>query len=150
MQVDIKEVESLSYLFTRIVGKVFLAPYSSEYCNEMTGAQKRILFYLDWEGPKKMSEIARLVEVTTPAATAVVDKLVRQDLVTRETDPEDRRIIRVMLSENGHKVMLELRQLHERRMEEILGKLNPEKRTQLIHSFEKIHEILSEIDSTGA
>lgn len=150
MHVDIKEVESLSYLFGRVMGKIFLSSRTTERCNEMTGAQKRILFYLHLEGAKKMSEIARLVAVTTPAATAVVDKLVKQDLVRRETDPEDRRIIRVVLSENGCRAMDELRQLHQQRLEEILEKLDSEKRAQLIQSFEKIHQILAEVDSSGA
>jgi DNA-binding MarR family transcriptional regulator len=150
MQVDIKDVESLSYLFLRVVGKIFLAPYSSDTCNEMTGAQKRILFYLDLEGPKKMSDVARLVAVTTPAATAVVDKLVKQDLVTREPDTVDRRIIRVALSENGRRTVDELKLIHERRLEDILSRLDADKRAQLIESFERIHEILTEIDTPAA
>lgn len=147
MQVDVQEIEALSYLFLRVVGRIFLGPYGNAEANELTGAQKRILFYLDMDGPKKMSDIARLVAVTMPAATAVVDKLVKADLVTREADTSDRRVIRIALSKHGSSMISELRRLHEKRLREILERLEPEKRVQLLSAFEQMHDVLLHLDS---
>jgi DNA-binding MarR family transcriptional regulator len=147
MDVDIREIESLNYVFLRVLGKIFLAPCSNPAANEMTGAQKRTLYLLDLEGPQKMSDIAKLVGVTLPAATPVVDKLVRAGLVAREPDTRDRRVIRVALTARGRKTLKSLKQHHENRLRDVLRELTPAQRTELVSHFSRIHELLSIIDS---
>ncbi|MBX7247214.1 MAG: MarR family transcriptional regulator [Candidatus Sumerlaeaceae bacterium] len=147
MQADIREIESLNYLFLRVMGQIFLTPHSNPEHNEMTGAQKRILYFLDIHGPQKMSDIARLVAVTMPAATAVVDKLVRAGLVARESDVNDRRVIRITMTRTGKETTNKLKEIHEQRLREVLEILEPEKRSELIRSFERIHQLLTEIES---
>lgn len=146
MKVDIREIEALNYLFLRVMGKVFLGPYSTPENNEMTGAQKRILYFLDIEGPQRMSEIARLVAVSLPAASAVVDRLVRSGLVHRESDPEDRRVIRIGLTAQGRRVLARIKQMHEKRLAEMLERLPSEKRSELVGCFERIYDLMTEID----
>jgi len=128
------------------MGQVFLSATSNPVFNEMTGAQRRILYLLDLKGPNPMSQIARLVGCTLPAATGVVDKLVRSGQVERIAAPEDRRIVKVALTETGRQTLAELKKVHEQRLAEVLAHLSPEKRDELIHSFAKIHDILSELE----
>lgn len=147
MKVDVREIASLNYLFLRVLSRIFLMPSSSRPLNEMTGAQKRILYYLDLEGPQRMSDIARLVGVSLPAATITVEKLVEAKLVKRSADPRDRRVVRVDLTQKGRRVVQQLNRVHERRFREILSKLTPEEREELIGHFQRIHDLLALIDS---
>ncbi len=142
------EIEGLNDLFLRVMGKVLLRSESNPTTNEMTGAQKRILYLLDLEGPKRMSRIAKLVGVTLPAATAVVDKLVRSQLVMRESDPDDRRAVLVALTAEGRRATAKFKQVHEQRLREVLERLDAEKRGRLIRAFQAIHDLLAEIDTT--
>lgn len=146
MKVDIREIESLNNVFLKVMGQVFLSTSSNKTFNEMTGAQRRILYILDIKGPQKMTHIARLVGVTVPAATAVVDKLVRCGCVQRVTDSRDRRVTRVSLTPLGRKAHAKMKRIHEKGLSAALEKLAPEKRTELIVAFERIHVLLSEID----
>ena len=146
MNVDIRDIESLNNVFFKVMGQIFFASASTTTFNEMTGAQRRILYLLDIKGPQKMTQIAHLVGVTVPAATAVVDKLVRAGFVQRDADPGDRRVIHVALTPLGRKTGAKLRRVHEKGLATALAKLLPEKREELILAFEKIHVLLSEID----
>jgi DNA-binding MarR family transcriptional regulator len=147
MNLDAQQLSALNYLFTRVLGQIFLAPYSNPTFNEMPGAQKKILFYLDYRGPGRMSDLARQVSITMPAATAVVDKLVKSGLVSRENDPADRRVIIVALTASGRRTIRRVMHLHERRFEEILQRLPERKRAQLVAAFATVYELLSEIDT---
>jgi DNA-binding MarR family transcriptional regulator len=144
--VDIRQIQSLNEVFTGVMRQIFLNPVSSDPAhNDMTWAQKKILFLIESHGPQKMSDIARQINVTMSGATAVVDKMVRAALVTRESDPDDRRVIRIALSDAGRKMMAECASTQVRCLEQILGKLSDAKRAELLESFERIHALLTEI-----
>ena len=147
--IDIKLIQSLNDVFTSVMKRIFLTPASSAdpAQNEMTWAQKKILVFLDESGPQKMSTVARQICVAMSAATAIVDKMVRADMVVREADPLDRRVIRIALSDKGKQAMQECMHVQARCFEEILERLEPAKRTELLEAFEKIHRLLSEIQT---
>ena len=142
---DIKQLDSLYQLFLQLVGEVYLAPYSTPEFNELTGAQKKILFLLVVNGPQRMSEIARQVSVSMAAATGIVDKLVASDLVSRENAPDDRRVVIVSLTSEGRRVVKRLNYIHERRLKELLDLLPEEQRSELISLFERIIELLGQM-----
>lgn len=147
--VDIKLLQSLNDVFTNVMKQIFLTPVSS--CdpaqNDMTWSQRKILVFLEEHGPQKMSTVARQICVTLSAATAIVDKLVRAELVYREADPTDRRVIRIGLSEKGGELLSESLKVQARCFEDILEKLEPTKRAELVDAFRKIHGLLSEVQS---
>lgn len=143
---DIAQLESLNYVFLRVMGQIFLNSSSNPTFNEMTGAQKRILYFLDLKGPQRMSDIARLVGCTVPAASGVVEKLVRSGLVQREPGESDRRVIHIDMTARGRQVLSELKHIHEERLQTVLEHLSPQRRNELIESFHKIHDILCELE----
>lgn len=146
--VDIKQLRSLNDVFSSVMKQIFLTPFSSgEDQNDVTWAQRKILLLIESHGPQKMSDIARQISVTMSGATAVVDKMVKTGLVTREFDPADRRVVLIAISKEGRDVMQHCVRMQERCFESVLDKLSPEKRTQLLESFEKIHSLLAEIQA---
>lgn len=150
MDVDIHQLENLNRLFVQVMSEIFLSPHSSQACNDLTGAQKKILYHLAMCGPHKMSDIARQVSVSVTGATGVVDRLVKMELVERDHDPSDRRVILIRLTALGQQTFEELQTAHQRRLEEVLGNLEPAKRLELIASFERIHSLLSELRESAA
>jgi DNA-binding MarR family transcriptional regulator len=66
--------------------------------------QLEALSLLD-RGGLRMSELARELDISEPASTALADRLVRGGLVARHTDPDDRRIVRLELSPQGRDFM---------------------------------------------
>jgi DNA-binding MarR family transcriptional regulator len=66
--------------------------------------QLEALSLLD-HGGLRMSELARELDISEPASTALADRLVKGGLVERHADPDDRRIVRLELSSNGRDLM---------------------------------------------
>jgi len=56
---------------------------------------------LEAHGPTKMSDVASLLGVKPPAASAAVDALEREGYVARVHDPEDRRVTHVHVTDEG-------------------------------------------------
>jgi DNA-binding MarR family transcriptional regulator len=52
-----------------------------------------------------MRDIAEYLRVSAPSATGLVDALVREKLVTRRSDPADRRRVRISVSKKGKKAV---------------------------------------------
>lgn len=149
--VNLEKLRSLNDAFTNMMRQIFLTPASSgEDHNDLTWAQRKIMMTIDACGPQKMSDLARQISVTMSGATAVVDKLVQAELVTRELSPHDRRVVLIELSSKGRKLLAENAKTQERCFEAVLDRLSPEKQEVLLESFERIHGILLELQTCDA
>lgn len=78
-------------------------------------AQMKALVQLAEYGPQTMGELARGLGITTPSATGLVNPLVEMGHVVRERDPNDRRVVRVRLSDEARRLADDV--LAERRTE---------------------------------
>lgn len=147
--VDIKQLRSLNDVFSDVMKQIFLTPFSSDPGqNDVTWAQRKILMMIEAKGPQKMSDLARQICVTMSGATAIIDKMVKQGLVTRQFDPGDRRVVLIALSDDGRSVIKDATRVQERVFEDILDRLSPEKRVELLESFTRIHTLLQELASS--
>jgi DNA-binding MarR family transcriptional regulator len=87
----------------------FTKDYGKEiYKLKMTPPQFITLDLLNKHGESKMTDLAHYINVTTAAMTGVVDRLVRDGYVSRNSDPEDRRIIKVALTAKGNRVVKDI------------------------------------------
>jgi DNA-binding MarR family transcriptional regulator len=73
---------------------------------ELTLTQIKLLHHLEDQQPRELTlkEAAELVHVSLPAASRLVDDLVRRGFAQRREDLEDRRMKRVCLTDRGRAV----------------------------------------------
>jgi DNA-binding MarR family transcriptional regulator len=90
---------------------------------DLTMPQLKVVLLLFISGPSRMSEIASALGVSLATATGVVDRLVERDILTREGDPGDRRVVLCRLSEKGEELMSGLWQLSQDRAGELMRSL---------------------------
>ena len=64
--------------------------------------QAYALTFLHYNAPSKISDICEHMMVSAAAASQMVDRLEKQNLVARIPDPGDRRVRNVVLSEHGN------------------------------------------------
>jgi DNA-binding MarR family transcriptional regulator len=83
---------------------------------EVTLTQYRSLVVLASRGPQGVASLAEALAVTAPTASRLVERLVRKGLVRRRADRQDRRQVRIGLTEAGRDLV---RLVTERRREEI-------------------------------
>jgi DNA-binding MarR family transcriptional regulator len=83
----------------------------------VTGTQFFVLMYLRNNKSSKISEIAEFMGVKPSAVSFMIDRLEHNNFVFREHDKKDRRVVNIMLSEDGIKklehVILERKKIFE-------------------------------------
>jgi len=99
--------------------------------------QLEALSLLD-RGGLRMSELARELDISEPASTALADRLVRGGLVERHADPDDRRIVRLELSRAGRDLMSRWGSHRRRMMTATFEVLSDRQLTALIDILETL------------
>ncbi len=99
---------------------------------DLTMPQLKVVLLLFTNGPERMSAIASALGVSLATATGVVDRLVEKDMVAREADPNDRRVVLIRLSDKGEKLIAGLWQLARHNAEVLLRALD-QRQLQLLN-----------------
>ncbi len=106
----------------------------------LTPAQERALRMITRSGePLRMTELADHLGIVPRSVTTVIDALEQAGLVRREIDPQNRRAIRLHLTERGGAVRDEMRQARRRAAEDLFAPLP-------VSDREALGEILSRLD----
>ncbi len=129
----------LSDVFCELMRKA-AASVEAESADDITPALVQCLQHVYTHGPSSIRKIARGLSVTVPAASQLVERLVQKDLVTREINKEDRRYANVRLTDEGKRVVREVRSRRSEWLESITENLSSERRRMLIDSLESFIE----------
>lgn len=98
----------------------------------ITPAQARLLRTLaHYPAPPRMADLAEGLEVVPRAVTTLVDGLEASGRVRRVPDPTNRRVIRIELTDEGHRAVSELHAARRAAAREILAPLTPGQRKVL-------------------
>jgi DNA-binding MarR family transcriptional regulator len=64
-----------------------------------------VLAVLDVDGPLPMRGLAETLDVSQASATGIVDRMEQRGLVERSRDDDDRRVVRVALTDEGRRLI---------------------------------------------
>lgn len=117
--------------------------------NGFTPPQMHTLMWIGGEGPLTMGEIARRVGVTEKTVTGIVDRLETKGLVQRERDLNDRRVIRVYLTEDGVRTHEEMSSQVLARMTEFMSFLPDEDSSALVGIVQRLVTRLEELEKAS-
>lgn len=117
---------------------------------EISLPQLHLLMALQQDGPMTVSELAHLLHVSAPSASAILDRMEERGLVRRVRDQVDRRVVRVEMSDHGRDTMEELTWLRRDQMHRLLGIMTPDELHDLIRGVTAVRSALSRLaDTTG-
>ena len=80
-----------------------------------------------------------------PHVTVIVDKLIKEGWVERQSDPGDRRIVNILLTEKGLEVFENIKQEISENLKIKLSNLNAEEQKILADASQRVREILISI-----
>jgi DNA-binding MarR family transcriptional regulator len=108
---------------------------------ELSLTQIKLLHHLDDASSElTLKEAAESVHVSLPAASRMVDDLVRRGFVVRNEDAEDRRMKRVRLTDDGRAVIRRLNAARLIGFETFAQTLNPTEHEQLAQALATLLE----------
>ncbi|HHV71812.1 MAG TPA: MarR family transcriptional regulator [Clostridia bacterium] len=84
----------------------FFNNWFAEY--NVTIGQALVMYALLDQEDRSIKDIAQSLELDSPAVSRLVDRLLKGNLITRKEDREDRRALKINLTEEGEKIARQL------------------------------------------
>lgn len=122
-------------------------PFSIDAGNssaELTFTQLSTLAVIRDHGEVSLKELAEAMQVSSPSASTMVDKLVDMKAIRREHSKVDRREVRVSLSPLGAKAVATLEQIMLESLIELLEAIGPDHAQQWYEVYQRIDQYLHE------
>jgi DNA-binding MarR family transcriptional regulator len=109
-----------------------------------------ILMQLHYRGNCGISGISDRFDITSAAASQLVDKLVQSGLIHREEDPQDRRAKLLNLTDKGRELIQQGVDERYRWVNQLAGKLTAEERTKVTEALNIMTQAAKELEAEPA
>ncbi|MDW7651648.1 MAG: MarR family transcriptional regulator [Bacillota bacterium] len=151
MMVDFKETEVFTTAFQEIFPKL-MHYLETEEIRELTGlgitpGQINALLILYMHDDLTMGALSTEIYLAESAATRLVDRLVKINLVKRKGDDKDRRVVRVYLTSYGRQLASLVFERRSKRFRNLSERLSPEEREMLIKSVKAVLRVFEELET---
>jgi DNA-binding MarR family transcriptional regulator len=90
------------------------------------------------EGSMTMGELSNVLSVPLSTATRIADWLVDNGYIKRLPDPDDRRVVRIGLTDTGRELFEAIDRYIRERLRKVLSCLTDEERTELLTLIGKV------------
>jgi len=104
-----------------------------------------VLGSLKRNGTQSMSDIGKCLSMPKPHVTVIVDKLIEEGYVERHSDPKDRRVVNILLTEKGLKDFEKIKLAVSENLKVKLLELTEEQLEMLAIASQQMREILISI-----
>lgn len=104
----------------------------------LTGPQIMMLYTISNLQPCQTTKLAQSLEVTPSAITVMIDRLVLHGFVVRKQHGNDRRVVLLELTEQGHDALRKIRECRSEVVQKYLSYLDPGELELFLNTFEKI------------
>ncbi len=113
-------------------------------------AQVELLQVLAEHSPARVGDLAARQRLATSTVSGLIGQMITAGLVARATDPADRRVSAVTLTEAGHAQLAAWTRAHERRLEAALTRLDAADRAAVRAALPALSRLAEHLDDTGA
>jgi DNA-binding MarR family transcriptional regulator len=112
----------------------------------LEAAQYRVLGILMKTGPHPISEIGRMLYISKPYMTVLIDSLIKKGLIERGNDPGDRRVILITITSSGKKHLRRAFEIYKTDVKNLLAGLGNDDISQLCSSLENLQKIFEKLE----
>ena len=149
--VDFKETEVFTTAFQEIFPKL-MHYLETEEIRELTGlgitpGQINALLILYMHDDLTMGALSSEIYLAESAATRLVDRLVKINLVKRKGDDKDRRVVRVYLTSYGRQLASLVFERRSKRFRNLAQRLAPNEREMLVLSVKAVLRVFEELEA---
>lgn len=115
-----------------------------------TTTQLRVMHAIRLKGEPSTGELAEELHVRPATLTGLADRLERNGFVRRWTDPTDRRVVRIGLTQEGTALLDEVFAAARDYVGTILERMGPEARDELLTALEHFVATAAEVQAEAA
>lgn len=108
--------------------------------------QLQALVFLKRNTMAQMGEIAEHFKIELPSATSLINKLSKGGLVERKADDHDRRLVRIILTPQGEKLLDQAMKARSKKITETLSYLSEQDRKDLSLIMQKLTATMKKTD----
>lgn len=112
----------------------------------LSPSQLSALAAIDRHGSMTLGELATHEGVTPPTITGIVARLEADANVAREADPEDRRLVRVVATEQGRQLLRAARRRKDAWLSRRLAELGPDELDRLAAALDVLEAVVERPD----
>ncbi|MDD5289500.1 MAG: MarR family transcriptional regulator [Dehalococcoidales bacterium] len=113
----------------------------------ITIAQLKSLFFISNRGSTNLMHLAAALGVTPTNTTGIIDRLLKQGLVSRTENPQDRRMLVLRVTKKGEELLTKLREKRRSYWKDVLDSMNIDELTtlfQCLTSLSAANEVYEE------
>lgn len=112
----------------------------------LSGSQIITLFHLTHRGPCGVSTLAEHLSVTNAAISQQIDRMVKQGLVTRSEDPNDRRLKQLVITPLGQEIVDDSRYAQHSWLKGLSALMTEGERTKVEEALDILIEKTNQLD----
>ncbi|HEY0404885.1 MAG TPA: MarR family transcriptional regulator [Pyrinomonadaceae bacterium] len=142
------KLEEILNSFAEVMSMILLELHQQHLAElDLTVSQAQALKALKNRGQMPTGQLAAELRISAPAITQLTDRLVRKNLIARQTAEGDRRTVLVALSVKGKRLMEQMRKRRCEIFSRALQQLDEVEREEVTASLEKVIAALEEYES---
>lgn len=103
-------------------------------------AQLNVLILVYYRGPLEVTQFVELLQISPPAASQIIERLVNSKMVMRTESPNDRRIRLVSLTETGRSIVEESVSTRQQWLEGLMTSLNDQQKRAVAETLKTLTE----------
>jgi DNA-binding MarR family transcriptional regulator len=130
------EEPPLGHVFFRVMRALFSSENPTPELEALPMAQFRLIWAVHSLPGGTMKDFAERLMVSQSTVTQLADRLVRRDLVERVADPDDRRVVRLRISETGKRILRDANVERRRTFHAIWGALSAQEQEAVMRGLE--------------
>ncbi len=112
---------------------------------DVTLPQYRALVVLAARGPQRLAELAQALGVTPSTASRMCERLVRKKLARRQRMANDRRTVRITLTEEGGQLVRDVTALRRTEIVGLVARLPAARRKTVLAALQALNSAAGEI-----
>ena len=126
-----------------------IAWHAAQQCGMASPERGRLLWVIG-DKPVRAGLVAQQLKLSAGAVTELVEGLVEEGLVRRDTDPDDRRAVVLALTAEGRRVRERYELAASSAVAQVLGRLTPPQRRRVRAAFADLNAAFAAADPAPA
>ena len=140
-------IENLFYVLPVLHKKLLkIEPQDVDPCISPSRLQVGIMLALNEENGLPISEIARRLLIPKPQMTRLISQIVDMGIADKMTDPQDRRVTKIVLTEKGKSTLAQCENFLKSNVRKHLSHLTPNELEELSAILARLRDLGSRLE----